>query len=161
MDANDGPALPGPLFWGGLLVVCVVSWFMTFRVFYPVYGFVMASLFYGDSFAAMVAAVLAGGLLFFLMDLLLPALFAATLVATLRVPEGACYLFQGALGWLLFWLCLLHAGLLVLVLGEVLYVKYVADLGGTWPWLTLAACLWGWSAVLACCRFLIPALSSS
>ena len=158
MDSSDVSPSPGPFLWASLFGLCGVSWFITFYVALPAYGYVIAVLYYGDSFIWLVAAALCGFMAFFLMDLLLPSLVVGAAVAAVRLPEGRCYLFNGTLGQMLCLLCVVHLFLLLTVVVAVFYLKYVVDLGGTWPWLTFAACLWGVSASLVCCRFFFTSL---
>ena len=154
VDVTRGP---GPFFWGGLFVLSGVSWFTTLYVALPGYGYVMAQLFYGGSFAEMAVAMLAGALAFVLMDLLLPAFSLGVAIAALRSSEGGYLFLSGTAGRVLGALCIVHSCCLVAVVGVVLYLKFVVQFGGTWPWFTFAACLLGWSSAFVCCHYLFVA----
>ena len=153
-DVNRGL---GPFFWSGLFVLSGVSWFTTLYAVLPGYGYVMAQLFYSSSFAALAGGMLAGALAFVLMDLLLPALSLGVAIAALRSSEGGYLFLSGMAGRVLGALCILHSCCLVAVVGVVLYLKFVVQFGGTWPWFTFVACLLGWSSALVCCHYLFAA----
>ena len=148
---------PGPCFWAALFVLSGVSWFMTLYAVLPAYGYMMAKLVYGTSFVAVAAAVLAGGFAFFLMDLLLPALSLGVAIAALRSTVDGYLFLSGTVGRVLGALCVAHSCCLLAVVGVVLYLRFVVQFGGTWPWFTFAFCLLGWSASLVCCYYLLAA----
>ena len=153
MASSEELPSAGLLFWAALFVLCGVAWFLTFYLALPAYGYLIAVLYYGNSFTVLLAAMLGGSSAFFLMDLLLPSLALGAAIVAVRDPEGRVYLFHGTLGRVLCFLCVLHSVFLLAVVVAVLYLKYVVDFGGTWPWLTFAVCLWGLAASLVCCRF--------
>lgn len=155
MSAADESVVPGLPFWAALFAICVVSWFLTFYAVLPGYGYLMAVLLYGDSLFLILLGLVGGAALFFLVDLLMPGLVLGAAVVAVRVPEGRGRLFAGGLGLVLRLLSLVHALVLASVVAVILYLKLVVDFGGTWPWLTLAACLLGWSSTLFCWHFLL------